>query len=508
MHLALNPTIQWNGKSLFWVAVSVFSIALIYALFQEINTDDETWFLQVVRRVLSGEVLYRDIYFGLTPLSAYVTAFFCLLFGVELLVARAVLALYFTLGVILVLLILKELKLERYVTPLLIGSLLVLVHPQSNWGFSPYNPLAKVLFLAVFWMALKWGVSFQRKWLIGASICAALCLGTKQNVGAIAESCLFACICWARRSAFVKDFFLQMAISLLVLCLLFSPTILQGGGSFFLDYTIWNKPRYLALTHHTYFLDFPNFDPYSLFIYMAPFLLFFGGIYALRCEEEYPLQRSALFVFLIGAVAVLYPKPDHTQKIAYVPFVLIALLYCYSKLEQKARTRHPVKKATEIFFLACFSLQIGFSLAQPIWQWQQGKTRRSSVSHFRGIVMDRFCYRHWQRMKREFQAAGEPTFFLSTHAGFYYLLFNLSNPTPFDIPIHPALGCEGEKQLILNFQDQELRLIRDHPCWSNWFQMNSTRRPYELEAFIESQMVQKTDSTPGFDTIFQIFEKR
>ena len=275
MHLALNPKIQWNGKSLFWVAVSVFSIALIYALFQEINTDDETWFLQFVRRVLSGEVLYRDIYFGLTPLSAYVTAFFCLLFGVELLVARSVLALYFTLGVILVLLILKELKLERYATLLLIGSLIVLAHPQSNWGFSPYNPLAKVLFLAVFWMALKWSASFQRKWLIGASVCAALCLELNKML-AHAESCLFAYICWVRRGAFAKDFFIQIAVSLLVLCLLFFPTILQGGWSFFLDYTIWNKPRYLALTHHTYFLDFPNFDLYSLFIYIAPFLLFFG----------------------------------------------------------------------------------------------------------------------------------------------------------------------------------------------------------------------------------------
>ncbi|MBU6447015.1 MAG: hypothetical protein KGQ49_06420, partial [Verrucomicrobia bacterium] len=138
----------------------------------------------------------------------------------------------------------------------------------------------------------------------------------------------------------------------------------------------------------------------------------------------------------------------------------------------------------------------------------QGKTRLSSVPHFRGIVMDRLCHRHWQRMRREFEPPGERVFFLSTHAGFYYLLFNLSNPTPFDIPIHPALGCGGEKQLILALQEQELRVIRDHPYWSNWWQMNTTRRPYELEAFIESQMVQKTDGVPGFDTIFQIFTKR
>jgi hypothetical protein len=59
---------------------------------------DEAWFLQVVHRVTSGEVLYRDVFFGVTPLSVQMTAPAVRLFGAEILVIKAVVGLCFALS--------------------------------------------------------------------------------------------------------------------------------------------------------------------------------------------------------------------------------------------------------------------------------------------------------------------------------------------------------------------------------------------------------------------------
>ena len=85
----------------------IWLIGASYALFQEINTDDETWFFQVVSRFLSGEVLYKEIFLGVGPLSVYCAALPMLIFGKELLIARLVLVSYFTLGVFFTILILN-----------------------------------------------------------------------------------------------------------------------------------------------------------------------------------------------------------------------------------------------------------------------------------------------------------------------------------------------------------------------------------------------------------------
>ena len=49
---------------------------------------DESWFLQVVARLQSGETLYRDVYFNATPLSVYVTLGLTSIFSTELAVDR------------------------------------------------------------------------------------------------------------------------------------------------------------------------------------------------------------------------------------------------------------------------------------------------------------------------------------------------------------------------------------------------------------------------------------
>jgi len=476
------------------VALSLFVVAMLFCLIQEISLDDETWFLQVARRILSGELLYRDIHFGVTPLSAYVSSAICSIFGLELIAMRALLAIYFVASALLIFAILKELGIARPVTWPLLIALFVIASPQANWGFSGYNGLAKVFFLGTFLFALQKRIFF-------AAVCAGLCAATKQNVGAIALLCLLAHL-FARYDWRTRDFWklsaMACAIFSALLAIILLPTALLGGWDSFVDCAIWNKARYLEIKDHpSYFsYDLP-FDAYALFIYCAPFLAI-GGLllsrFRIRTEQ---LAWATVLIFFCGAIAVLYPRADHMQKAVAIPFFLIAILYSYEKLQPSI----PLWPLVWIWLIIGGVEKFPFAVLGDCWQ---GNAKISHLSHFQQLIVDKQLLKHWGRLKRECLLPQKGTYFLSTHAGFYFLLFDLQNPTPFDYPIHPALGLRGETELLSAIAEGKIRcIVFDHPDWSNWQEIPPVRRALALETFMEEQM-----DIQSFDTIFQIFLAR
>ena len=390
-------------KILLWV----FLAAAFFALVQEINTDDETWFLQVLHRFLSGEKLYKEIFLGVSPLSVYITALPMFFLGHELLIARLVLVLYFTLGVYFMLLIMKELKIERYGTPLFFLGCFVLAHPQTNWGFSPYNPLAKVLLLATFWTALKWNASLEESlparpwiWLLFSACMAALCFAAKQNVGGIAALCALANCFVQRKKTGLFDMSIFIAMFFFVLALLFLPIFLQDAFDSFLHYGIFHKTRYLSMRDNTYFLDFKDWSLYSICIYLLPFALSLGGLLSFRKKGTH---KHTFLIFLIGGALVLFPRPDNMQKIAFVPFALLGVLYFYSLLERQIPSR--VQLFTKWSLVFAFSWVLLLPLKGTFTGLFEGELVFSSIPKLRWIVMPKACHSHWLRMKQEFSFA-------------------------------------------------------------------------------------------------------
>ncbi len=474
--------------------LGLFAIAMIFCLIQEINLDDETWFLQVVRRMLSGELLYRDIHFGVTPLSAYFSSAICAIFGVELLAMRVLLAAYFVASALLIFAILKELGILRSIGWSLAVTLFVLAHPQANWGFSGYNGLAKVFFLATFLFALQ-------NRLLFAAVAAGLCAATKQNVGAIAFLALivhlFARGDWRTRG-FWKECGVVSALFGGAFVITLLPTLLLGGWSSFVDSAIWNKSRYLQITDHPAYFSYEEpFAAYALFVYCAPFLAVVGLIFSWFRTRPERLVWTTVVIFFCAAVAVLYPRADHMQKAVAIPFFLIAILYSYDKL------RSPIPAWPLVWIWLIIGGIERFPIA-ALELWWQGRAKLSHLSHFRALLVKKDSLKHWARLKRECLLPRQGTYFLSTHAGFYFILFDLQNPTPFDYPIHPALGLHGENELLSAVERGEIRcIVFDHPDWSNWEEIPPVRRALSLEAFMGKQM-----DIQSFGTIFEIFIRR
>jgi hypothetical protein len=478
------------------VAVTTFLMGLWLSLFQEINLDDETWFLQVVRRVLDGEILYRDIYFGATPLSVYVTAFLGSIFGSELWVARFTLVLYFVSGLLLACAILRELGVFSRFSILFILSFFVFAHFQVTWGFSGYNGLAKVFLLSCFLTLLKWNRSFSLKHLLFSSIFAGLCFCSKQNVGLLALLALLLVggIVCKSRSVKIEEALKQVALILvtflIVVFAVLLPTIFEGGWENFLDYAWLNKKRYLDAEHCSYFLQLPHFDSYSLLIFCAPALILLGFLFIhFRLQKEDRVPWLILCVFLGAAGLNLYPRPDNFQKMTFVPFLLIFIAYCSEKA--KVFFSHVYLRVPMLVWLCIVTAN---SMIQPLRLLFTNRVIFSHLRHFSCIFVDEAAYRHWKAIKKQVSKSmiGERCFFLSTHGGFYYLLFEKKNPTPFDYPIHTALGCHGENLIINKIQTHAIHaLIMDHISWSNWPYMPLDRHPFMLEAFIKDRLNEK-----------------
>ena len=477
-----------------FIAIAVFYAGFYLCRFQEVNLDDETWFLQVVNRFLSGEVLYRDIFLGVTPLSVYVTAFFCSLFEWNSL-WHAACSSSTLFCILLSRAILQELKIPQRYSLLLILAFFVFMHPQQICGFSGYNSLASVFFLGSTWMMLKWMNRPSIFSLIFAGIFAGLCFATKQNMGFITLFGILASFFFSHGNkreipAFLLPFFL---ISIVILL----PTLLQGGFKEHLEYAWLNKIRYLKAEHCNYFLIPSHWDSYSILIFAAPFLCAIFLITAFVKSRE--KSGVILAIFLICSFLGLYPRPDNPQKIACLPLILITILYGYDKIQTalQLQVREYLHTSMTIWLFLGMGMRV-YAKKEHLVPCQ--------LPHFKGIFMENFAHDYWSSVKDSFakMEIDKTCFFLSTHGGFYYLLLDLKNPTPFDYPIYPPLSRKGEKHLIDQIKQGEIGYVfTDHPSWTNWQAQKRDRRPFELEAYLGKEM-----AVDEIGTIFQIFSKK
>ncbi len=492
-----NDLRKIKAKNYAIVGFILVVIGLLFSLFQEINRDDETWFLQVVNRVLSKEVLYRDVFLGVTPLSVYLTAFFSYFFGAELIIVRLLSAIYLATTIMFSLAILKELKIISRFSITFMLSFFVFSHFQSIWGYSGYNNLARVFFIGCFFFTLKWikAESNKRNLFCFLSSCfAALCFCSKQNVGAIAFLILLVILAVRIKQLTVRSALTELAIMFVtfgaIVIIVLLPTFLQGGGERLINYAFINKQRYLKANHCKYFMLPEQWDVYFALIFAAPFLLslFFVLAYPVLKKEK-SLETIVVFCFLAGAVLNLYPRADHPQKMIYLPFVLITWVYLLGKIPSlKEKKWWKLLAYNFNVFLIIF---VFFSLALPIKGFFAKTKKISLIPHFRGIFMEKSEREHFLLIKNQFlkHYKGEIVFFLSTHCGFYFLLFDLKNPTPYDFPIHPAFGCYGEEEVLQKIKLKEIdKVYLDYKTRSNWSNMLLDRHPFKLENFIQNQM--------------------
>ena len=487
-------------------------VSMYLVLAAGINRGDEAWFLQVTRRILSGERLYGDIFYGAGPVAVYLTTPFIRLFGVEVFVVKGVTAASYATSLLLGIRVLRKLDVSPRLQALSLALNLVLAPPQSA---APYQTLATTFSMAAFDATLTALTGHdhrcQNRAALLAGIWAGLALSTKQNVGAYLILVVAGVTSlpflgptppgerarlWRRLRACTGGFVIGAGLP-------FLPVFFQDSVLQFLDYGVLNKTTYLQLSGISYLAGIAAFfralrtllaDPAAaeqviILVRLSSFLLVpaVGLLGAFTLARASPERRwKGLVAALFAAVSLLavFPRADYTHLAYPLPGMVVFGVWVLGEWQHTSGSdwKGRLVRGTGVICQVSVVSVLLLLLALPGLRLTQGRLVVSRLPHFRGAIVSPA----WQdTARREATALASlhdlaPVFLLHPLAGFYYLLADLHNPTPFDFPLATAFGRQGQQQVISALENGEIRAV----CWEAW---DWNLRPALLEEYVASR---------------------
>lgn len=485
------------------LTVGLFLISLYLNMAAGINRGDEAWFLQVMRRVHEGEVLYRDVFYGAGPLAVAFTAPLISLIGVEILAVKAVVAAGYTAALLFGMRILERMGAGPGACMLFLGANLLLAPPAPH---APYQSLANAFLMAAFdatTAVLGASDARARRCLLAwAGAAAGLSFAAKQNIGGYAFLAILGSYLARHREerSPLRQLWIEsgpLGLAFLgTLALTFLPVWLSGGGPKFMDYGMLNKPTYLRLSGIPYMeglvgilRGLQTLSPRSTleqglwalrsFSFLLPFLAGFfwiGGFLVPPSSGRAPWLASGLFA--AAAFLGIFPRADYAHLLYAVPALLTVMIGGWSTWPIR-----PWKIVLERGIGALLILGLIVALMIPPLRLLQGRLTISSLPHFGGVLIAPALQAQiLEESARLRERAPEPSvFLLFPTAGFYYLQTELRNPTPFDYPTATSFGRAGQEETMQAIREGRIRWV----CYWRW---EWNLRPVRIEAFVEQEM--------------------
>lgn len=432
---------------------------------------DEAWFLQVVDRVASGETLYRDVYFNVTPLSVYLTVSLTSVFPTELVLVRSVVAAALVATVAICWMLCRELGAGRLAPWLLVAS----------WARpAPYTPVAMMAFVAAFFATVVWLRRTQEARastgvLACAGLLAGVCFVTKQNLGlyCLAAIVLSMVIAAGWTVGALRGMIVAIAGFAISAAVVLLPVYVSGGLDRFLLYG-FGKSAYLQVGGVPYSAaldrvrlaaaDGWSFDTIAgayreLAFLLPPAAALLLGMACLRARGRE--RRTALVVttFVIAGYLVVIPRPGGSTIIFAIPILVVGLAYGWTVARPFRATRWAA--AIPVLVTTLFAAQFGVRLVRHSAALLSPEYMTSDIPHFRGIRVRETEYRALRdevALLSHF-ADGQPLFLMGPNSGFYYLAAGIRNPDPFDFPYVSVFGTGGQQEVIGRVQQGRIQSV-------------------------------------------------
>jgi hypothetical protein len=434
---------------------------------------DEAWFLWVTDRLSHGQVLYRDVYAVTTPVSFWIGLAAVKVAGAELLVIRALSVACFVASVELARRLAKRRGVGGPGQVLIIGTIFVLGSPASH-AIALYSGMAIALAIASWYVLDGPGGMRPRQRLVIVGVLTGLCFQTKPNVGILALLAVIAAVTLPRQSpaggsrpsydaAIVVGGFAASAGAVLAV------VGATGGLHGYVDYVFLNKADYLhaGVTYVNQLGDaariaagFGTSRALSDRVLTAVMLLPLAATTALAAA--FIRARRTVGALLLPAaftavgLAALVPRATPGHVAAAAPLLVTGPSIAW-------RVGHPAGPNVPWSRLAAGTaaagLAIGFgALVARSTQGLVGD--HVPLRHFAAIPNDR---RQATRLRSELRALRRATrgrvFIVKTDAGFLYLVGDLSDPVPFDIPERTDFGPGDENDAIRAIQRNHLAFV-------------------------------------------------
>jgi hypothetical protein len=499
-----------------WIVGAV--LLFIYGMYTELSsgniTNDEAWFLQVSRRLAEGEVLYKDIFFNVPPLSAYSTSLLIKIFGAELMVVKVLMSSYFTATGLLAIRILQKLRLGKPAKVLFILAYLAYTPSWLIAAGSLYTPLAYVLLLVTFLAMLSWleselGALESPKWeryyrMLILGILSGLSFVTKQNIGAYIFLVVMFGVWVSMRflhqkpRAFIVPCFLLLTGFISTLLLFLIPILLTGSLEKFLEFGFLNRANYIQAAQIPYTAQVSWFwqllnnlrtwydllwSYWTTQLFLPPVTYVILFIIWIRSKSQRRHIATLLILFNTASFIGVFPRVALSSIIPSLPVTLISTIWGLSKIQSAIKTR-----LLHIAYTLCvlwLSLGIIAMIGRPI-RWILRDTHQfSGIPQFRALFLPKDYLQNLESAADMIHttAQDESVFFLTPSASVNYLLTGYPNLTPFDYPLLTAFGFDGQEQVIMQIQNGEI----DWVCFTSLGE--HPLNPRLLEEFVQTHMI-------------------
>lgn len=435
---------------------ALFALSFSKAILSGFGTHDESWFLQVLERARRGDVLYRDVFFGATPLSVQMMLPAVRLLGSEIIVVRVASAATTTGTSLLCCRAAERLGIRD-------GGTLALLALGAALYCSPADPhplyaqvaaLGQAACLNAVVAAAQGEARLRNAAYAGAA--AGTSFAAKQNVGLTSLAALSISLrLWRRdrRSYAVSagSAFTAVAVGSL------APVFVRGAGRRFIEYAMTNKRRYLRSAGLPYLdglrvlyrggREVPLRRRYTATKFLVPpatGLLVLGR--ALRAKSSGERANASLLA-VQGTASILgaFPRADE----AHVSYTLAPLMVGLAWATNGIRLSPMTRLIARVLAWAWLGSGIAVWFAKPWELWCEGRARRCRLAHFRGLVEDaaaiEFAQGKAEALRELANRSPGETFLLAPDAAQYYLLSGISNPTSYDFPYVTAFGHTGEQ---------------------------------------------------------------
>ncbi len=450
----------------------VFALALMRSLADGIGFADESWFLQVVARLRAGDTLYRDVFLGVTPLSAWVTSGVSLAIGIEILTVKVVTNACFAVTTVLAGRLAREAGLSAGASWVVMAAMFVWARPYNN---PPYTPMAMAFLVAALVASLvaaraERGRDFASRAWLGAGVLAGLAFASKQNVGVLALASVCGALAVAagtgpgrpgRHAMWVVAGF--SAASLLVL----APVAGSGGLPALWDYGFAGKGAYLDIGSVSYASSLralfaplaagPTAGDLQAAMHGLVLLLPLAVLIAAAAAAGH-LNRLdwTMVLFAVTTALVAYPRLDRFHMAYAVPVHLVALGRLLPRLT--VGRPHPALGRVAGWGVAALALAVAL---RPVVTLAREDRQPLAMTHFRGglVAPEQAAEIRAQAAALRDATGAGPVFIVIPTAGFWYLASGARNPTPFDIPARTATGAHGIDRLLARLEAGEITRV-------------------------------------------------
>ena len=450
---------------------------------QQLSNLDEIWIYNFGRCIINGLVPYKDFSIIITPLFAYISAFFLKIFGDEMIVLRFAEVMQTAFVLFMVYKVLERLKVNEGLS--LMFTLGIYYLYSAMFCFD-YNWAVLLFSLIILYLELKEekkiSHNLRRDLLVGGIAGATILL--KQTSGIILSIIVIGYkVIEIRNKQDIKTFIniaLTRTIGILIPIILFALYLtLNETWSEFIDYAILGIKTFSNNVPYTKLIQTKYILAYVFPIFLAIIVIIAIITLILKKVREIGWTKNirTLMIFDIATAVVIFPISDRMHFAVGTICTLLTIVYLVHlwfkyglKIESK-KIIYVINTALKIIAIFVFIFYIVLSTRKLI-TYLASEKEQNYLKHFKYIQSEESIYKAIESIDEYInkkQKEGKEVIILDTMAAAFnipidkyyknYDMFNLGN-----------FGTKGEDGIIedLKSRNNTIMLVKKDKYRNNW----------------------------------------